>query len=269
METSQDTSGRPALESEGRQHELGQFLTADPVAGFMASLFQIHRAEWNLLDAGAGGGALSAAVVHRLCAERRKPKRITITAYEIDQGMHEQLHRTYRRSKLECEQAGIEFSAKTLNEDFIEAAVSMVRGDLFSSSLTPFNAAILNPPYRKINSDSKTRLLLRSAGIETSNLYTGFLALTVKVLAHGSELVAITPRSFCNGPYFKPFRQFFLEAMSFRRLHVFESRSAAFVKDEVLQENIIIHAVKSAEKPERVIVSTSSGGPGGKVVEHR
>src|SRR5437879_3965692 len=90
-------------ESEGRQHELGQFLTADPVAGFMASMFQTYRAEWNLLDAGAGGGALSAAVVHRLCAERRKPRRITITAYEIDQGMHEQLHRTYHRSKLECE----------------------------------------------------------------------------------------------------------------------------------------------------------------------
>jgi len=28
---------------------------------------------------------------------------------------------------------------------------SLVRSDLFDSSQTPFNAAILNPPYRKIH----------------------------------------------------------------------------------------------------------------------
>ena len=45
-----------------KQHELGQFLTPNPVAEFMASLFEIHRTEVHLLDAGAGAGALSAAL---------------------------------------------------------------------------------------------------------------------------------------------------------------------------------------------------------------
>jgi hypothetical protein len=63
-----------------KQHELGQFLTPNPVAEFMASLFEIHRREVHLLDAGAGAGALSAALVGRLCHEPRKPKRISITA---------------------------------------------------------------------------------------------------------------------------------------------------------------------------------------------
>ena len=67
-----------------KQHELGQFLTPNPVAELMASLFEIHRSEVRLLDAGAGAGALSAALVGRLCHEPRKPKRIFITAYEID-----------------------------------------------------------------------------------------------------------------------------------------------------------------------------------------
>ena len=35
-----------------KQHELGQFLTPNPVAEFMASLFEIHRSEMHLLDAG-------------------------------------------------------------------------------------------------------------------------------------------------------------------------------------------------------------------------
>jgi type I restriction-modification system DNA methylase subunit len=33
-----------------KQHELGQFLTPNPVAEFMASLFEIPRSEAHLLD---------------------------------------------------------------------------------------------------------------------------------------------------------------------------------------------------------------------------
>jgi len=55
--------------------------------------------------------------------------------------------------------------------------------------------------------------------------------------------------------------------MSPRRIHVFESRSATFQQDDVLQENIIVHAVKSPEKPQSVVISTSSGERGGEVAE--
>ena len=189
------------------------------------------------------------------------------TDCELDEALIESLHATLHGCQQECERAGVRFSATVLNEDFIAAAVPMVRGDLFASHQPRFNAAIVNPPYRKIRSDSSTRLLLRSAGIETGNLYTGFVALITKLLADRGELVAITPRSFCNGPYFKPFRTDFLETMSLRRLHVFESRSAAFSRDDVLQENIILHAVKGAAKPEQVIISSSSGASGSSVTE--
>src|ERR1017187_3109823 len=237
--------------SQDRRHELGQFLTPHPVADFMASLFEARWQELDLLDAGAGDGALSAALVRRLCASRHKPKRISVTACELDEALIESLHATLHGCQQECERAGVRFSTTVLNEDFIAVAVPMVRGDLFVSHQPRFTAAIVNPPYRKIRSDSSTRLLLRSAGIETGNLYAGFVALITKLLAERGELVAITPRSFCNGPYFKPFRTDFLETMSLRRLHVFESRSAAFNRDDVLQENIIVHAVKDAAKPER------------------
>ncbi len=253
--------------NQDRRHELGQFLTPHPVADFMASLFQTRWQELDLLDAGAGSGALSAALVRRLCASRYKPKRIFVTTCELDEALIESLHATLHGCQQECERAGIQFSATVLNEDFIAAAVPMVRGDLFASHRPRFNAAIVNPPYRKIRSDSSTRLLLRSAGIETGNLYAGFVALITKLLADHSELVAITPRSFCNGPYFKPFRTDFLETMSLRRLHVFESRSVAFSRDDVLQENIIVHAVKCATKPEHVIISSSSGASGSSITE--
>jgi len=261
----QDDEAEQAL---ARQHELGQFLTPDPVANFMASLFRLHPPSIRLLDAGAGDGALTAALVRRSCREHRKPKEITVTAYELDSALLGRLSATLSACRLECERADIAFSATVHNTDFIESVVPMVRKDLFAPGPPRFNVAILNPPYRKIRSGSATRLLLRSAGIETSNLYTGFLALAVRLLTDGAEMVAITPRSFCNGPYFRPFREDFLASMSLRRLHIFESRSAAFNGDDVLQENIIVHAVKSADKPDFTTISTSSGEPGAPVRDY-
>jgi len=255
--------------SRASRHELGQFLTPPPVAQFMASLFEAKWKHWELLDAGAGAGALTTALMHRLWNEPHMPRSIAVTAFELDPAMFEPLRETMAECQDLCRLAGIKFSSTLRFEDFIEAAAPMARGDLFSDQPMRFNAAIVNPPYRKIRSNSPTRQTLRSADIETSNLYTGFVALITKLLVKGGEMVAITPRSFCNGPYFKPFREDFLKTMSLRRLHVFDSRSAAFSDDDVLQENIIVHAVKGAPTPKQVTISTSSGEPRAAVTERK
>jgi adenine-specific DNA-methyltransferase len=177
----------------------------------MASLFSTRRRKLSLLDAGAGAGALSAALIRRLCSTHRKLQEISVTAYEIDPSLIESLQTTLSDCQYICEQAGVSLSTTVFNADFIEATVPMVREDLFAPQLSLFNAAIVNPPYRKIRSYSTTRLLLRSAGIETSNLYAAFLWLVSRLLDDEGQMVAITPRSFCNGPYFRPFREAFGE----------------------------------------------------------
>ncbi|OGV47129.1 MAG: hypothetical protein A2X46_10210 [Lentisphaerae bacterium GWF2_57_35] len=250
-----------------KQHELGQFFTPTPIAELMASMFTAKTRDIRLLDAGAGAGALIRAFVEARCATEVAPRSIHVVAYEIDSALMASLQRTMDHCRGMCANEGVEFTSDIQNVDFLEAALPWVRNDLFSSRQTPFNAAILNPPYHKINSASRTRLLLRSAGIETSNLYTGFLALAAKLLCDRGEMAAITPRSFANGPYFKPFRKFFLELMSLRRIHLFDCRSAAFAQESVLQENIILHAVKSHVKPRTVLISSSSGNPHAPVKE--
>ena len=155
---------------------------------------------------------------------------------------------------------GSTFEATVIREDFILDASRCISGDLLypCSEIQGYTHAILNPPYKKIRSDSEHRQLLRTVGIEASNLYTGFLALAILLLRPKGELVAIIPRSFCNGPYFKPFRQLLLAHMSLRQIHVFTSRTDAFKDDEVLQENIILYAVK--EKSDSSVLITSSSG---------
>jgi adenine-specific DNA-methyltransferase len=159
-----------------------------------------------------------------------------------------------------CETVGIDFQADIRNEDFIAGAVRQLTGDLYSArQREEFNYVLLNPPYRKINTDSQERRLLSRAGIETSNLYAGFLALAARLSAENGQLVAITPRSFCNGPYFLPFRRAFLERMKFTRFHSFESRHEAFSSDDVLQENVIFHAVHTSAPVHTVTITTSQG----------
>jgi hypothetical protein len=115
---------------------------------------------------------------------------------------------------------------------------------------------ILNPPYKKINTDSNYRRLLSDLGIETVNLYAAFLALAIASCEKGGEIVAIVPRSFCNGTYFRPFRKWLLERVSITHIHVFESRSKAFNDDDVLQENVIVHLVRGGRQG-AVTISTS------------
>ena len=61
------------------------------------------------------------------------------------------------------------------NTDFIEDVVRLVQPSLFDNpDNLRFTHAILNPPYLKINAQSKVRGLLRSLGLETSNLLYRF-----------------------------------------------------------------------------------------------
>jgi adenine-specific DNA-methyltransferase len=100
---------------------------------------------------------------------------------------------------------------------------------------------------------------LQEVGIETSNLYSGFLALIIRLLEPGGVLCAICPRSFCNGPYFLPFRRLLTESMTLVRIHEFTARDRAFAGDAVLQETVIFTAVKRAIREPRVLLSHSSG----------
>jgi adenine-specific DNA-methyltransferase len=79
------------------------------------------------------------------------------------------------------------------------------------------------------------------------------------MLVKSGELVAITPRSFCNGTYFRPFRRDVLSRFRFRRIHVFERRDEAFRDDEVLQENIIFSGRRTTASEKAVIISVSDG----------
>lgn len=236
-----------------KKSKLGQFFTPARIAEFMAGLFVKTTGDsCRLLDAGAGIGSLSAAFLERWLSGGFDFKRVGIDAFEIDKTLLPDLTRTIEGYKRHAEVA-----STIRNDDFIEAAVDSLCGNLFVKALPKCTHAILNPPYKKIRSNSSHRALLRQAGIETVNLYSGFVALSLSLLENRGQLVAIIPRSFCNGPYYHPFRKFILERAALRHIHLFASRNMAFKDDDVLQENVIIMIERGVQQGD-VEITTSS-----------
>lgn len=245
--------------SRSDRSQIGQFLTPAAIAMFMASMFETGLQEVRILDPGAGAGVLFAASVETLISQKNQPSSIEVIAYETDSTILPHLEETMKRCQSLCISNGIEFHGMIKNEDFIPTAIIETRGSLFAVPGERFTHVILNPPYKKINSQTAISRMLYSSDIEVANLYAVFVWLSIMMLKPGGQMVAITPRSFCNGPYFKKFRTAFLRMMNLKQIHIFESRKKTFGDDDVLQENIIYHAVRGQQKSLSVIISASDG----------
>lgn len=231
---------RQATKGLDQEHRstFGQFFTPEPVAEFMASLVESgSTGKVSVLDPGAGIGLLSAAVLARLDG------RGNATAYEIEPTFQTELARTLRA-----------FPGEHVvhRKDFIHHAVELVAG----GRAPGYDVAILNPPYKKIQTGSVHRTLVRKLGVETSNLYTCFLACAISLCRPGAQVVAIIPRSFMSGLYFKPFRYWLLDRVAITHIHIFDSRDKAFADDGVLQENVVLRMVVRG-KQNGVTVSAS------------
>jgi len=264
-----DTSGWQSCVAKTRDErgEDGQFFTPLAIARSLAGWFQpagFNRASLHLLDPGAGGGVLTAAVVDRLVTLRTsgalpRLQTVTIEVWELDHTFLPTLRQNLSVCAESLRRIGIQTTVHINHGNYIDGAALMLDSGLFGSSSVPqVTHAIINPPYRKIAASSHERSMLASVGIETSNLYAAFVWLALRHLAKGGELAAITPRSFCNGPYFREFRRELLSKATFNRIHVFHSRTEAFSRDNVLQENILFLLQRGSPNNNHLTVSTGS-----------
>ena len=248
-----------------RRADLGQFITPANVASFMASMLDLTSPpeQLRVLDPGGGNGMLTAAVVAEVCSrpESQRPAAMHLVTWEIDSQFQPLLHRTFEDCETVCRQAGIALSWDVRCRDFIFDAADLIVGrTLFTETLpSPFHIVVMNPPYRKLRSSSGERSRLNALGMGTSNMYSAFVWLALELMEDGGELVAITPRSFMNGVYFRPFRKVLVEKIALRRLHVYEARNVAFASDSVLQENVVFHGVRGGVAGH--VKLTTSHGP--------
>jgi tRNA1(Val) A37 N6-methylase TrmN6 len=137
-----DKVRRQVARLTARKHKVqfGQYMTPSSIARFMAEMFPPSDIETCiLLDAGAGVGALSCAFLDRWKNGGFDFQSVEAYAFEIDGILREHLTQHLAVYK--------DVQAHVIADDFIE----MADQPLFQGE-NLYTHAILNPPYKKINS---------------------------------------------------------------------------------------------------------------------
>ncbi|MBE0513918.1 Eco57I restriction-modification methylase domain-containing protein [Sulfurimonas sp.] len=246
----------PALINKEKSKKLGQYFTSITIAEYMTKMIlpPENKKIWNqirILDAGAGEGILGvAAVLHCISMGY---KNIHLTAYEIDeelvQYLQTQIEKLYEFEELNDIILEFEIHCK----DFV-----LNRPDQ-DKTILPFDICIINPPYFKYSvKDSLYSKATSDLYKGDPNIYASIMAICLSSLTEHGQLVAIIPRSFTNGLYFKGFRQYLSAVSSLDRIHIFQSRDKVFKDSNVLQENIICKLTKGKQKQKISITSSYS-----------
>jgi len=253
-----------AHSDDARRRKAGQFFTPSIVARYMANAAGALHDQARVLDPGAGVGILSCAICELALLQQLSS--LTIVAYESDPVLHTLCLFTLSYARDFLQERGVKLFIELYRHDFIEAmAEQMIQASLRSSGLRPghpFDLAILNPPYFKVNQKDTRARLVKNIAEGRTNMYTMFMSLAASSLRVGGRYVSITPRSFASGAYFSHFRRQFFAAITPELIHLFDSRRAAFGDAQVLQENIILAGVKkgvASVDPPSVTISRSRG----------
>lgn len=234
----------------------GQFFTSKETARFMAGLYDIsdNKPKVSILDAGAGSGILSCALIERL-EQVESIQTIELTCYENDDNilglLEENLHTCRINSKKDIQ-------IHVITDNYITSQY-MDFNQMLGANPEPkkYDLVIGNPPYMKIPKDAPEVTAMPEVCYGAPNLYFIFAAMGLFNLDNDGEMVYIIPRSWTSGAYFKRFRQYFLKEGKLEHIHLFVSRNKVFDKEEVLQETIIIKVRKTNQIPKEVTITSS------------
>jgi len=231
----------------------GQFFTNVTTAKFMAALFDfdLSKSKLCILDAGAGSGILSVAVIDKLINDGYKGE-IHLTCYETDEQVLSLL-----KINLDLIKSKYGIHYEIIQANYITSQ-TFENSTLFDDENKVYDYIIGNPPYLKISKDANEAKIMSNVCYGAPNLYFLFWAMGIHNLKYGAELVYIVPRSWTSGAYFKQFRQYLFANCVITDMHLFESRDKVFDGESVLQETIVVKVKKTTKRPKFINITSSS-----------
>lgn len=248
----ENTNAFIASVPKSKRKKFGQFFTTAKTAMYMASLFciDLDKEELTLLDAGAGTGILSAALLDRIYQLGYTGK-VNLSCYETDSVVLPVLEQNLKLAK---KKYGINYYIK--KENYITSQYFGI-GTLLDEDSCKYDYIIGNPPYLKVSKDAPEALSMPLVCHGAPNLYFLFWAMGIYNLKTNQELVYIIPRSWTSGAYFKKFREYLFSNAVITDIHLFESRDKVFGGESVLQETIIVKVKKTRTEPDTINITTS------------
>ncbi len=238
-----------------QRKKIGQFFTPAKISAFMANLSMVSKPVINVLDAGAGSGILAASLIRKISTDNNV-KSINIDLYENNSEILPLLRSNMIYIVGELEKVDIKLTFSILNDNFI------IENKLSWTGLYPndkYDIVISNPPYKKIAKKDAESQMMPEVVYGQPNLYFLFMAMGSRLLKENGEFIFIVPRSFTSGLYFTKFRKWFLNEMELSHLHLFLSRKNVFKQDKILQETVILKAIKRKRVAKHIVISESNG----------
>lgn len=235
----------------------GQFFTPIPIARLMASYCSLNKNKIKILDPGCGTAILTCTLIEQLVEQNINLDTIDLTAYETDPDLISFSQKTLTYLKTWLAEKGITLKSLLHIHDFVldnsHALKNNYKGDLF-------DIIISNPPYFKLAKDDEKTIAAKELVSGQPNIYSIFMGIASKLLSKDGELIFITPRSFASGNYFKAFRELFFNTVQIDKIHLFNSRKDTFSRDKVLQETVIVKAIREEIEPNKKVTVSSSTG---------
>ena len=245
----------------------GQFFTPTPIARLLASFCDLSKTKIRILDPGCGTAILSCALVEHLVEVQIEIEQIDLVSYETDLELIPFSEKALDYLKEWLLNKGIQFKYVLHYSDFVLENASVLKENrlpsLFEETKSVdknFDIIISNPPYFKLSKDDKRVIASQELVSGQPNIYSFFMGIAAKLLSENGELIFITPRSFASGNYFKAFRELFFNTVQIEKIHLFNSRKDTFNRDSVLQETVVIKAIREKIDPNKKVLVSSSAG---------
>ncbi|MBP5209562.1 MAG: class I SAM-dependent methyltransferase [Clostridia bacterium] len=238
---------------------LGRFFTKKETARLLAGLLELpDKPAVRVLDAGAGTGILSAAVIERLC-ESGTVREIRLLCCENDARCLPVLKDNLERLRRLCRRRyKVRLAATVLEENFVLAGRSAYTLSLYKDEPELFDLVLTHPPTALLAPASPEALCVPDLFSGEVDLCYLFLAMAECALAPGGQLAAILPTAFATSPSLTRMRRFFFSQNTPRRIHVFETGKAA----KPLKKTFVLTMTHRAPAPDDTVVFSASRDAG-------
>lgn len=219
-----------------------QFFTPHDTACKMISTINFNNfenlTEMHILEPSAGCGILLPTLLINIFEKLPNIKLIYIDAYETDEYVANILRQNLSLLKKHVATLNITIKSKVMNKNFIIAN----KNTWPKNSSEKYDIIISNPPYKKINQDSSEAAIMNDLVYGQPNIYTLFIAMSLKLLKTNGIYTVLSPRNYLTGEYSTLLRKFVFDNYCLTYIHSFK-RGALF--PNVNQEVIISTYSKS------------------------
>lgn len=176
-----------------------------------------------ILEPSSGCGILIASIVMHIVINCNYIKEIYVDAYEYDKDVCKILsNNLVNLSKYIYNVYNVTLKFNIINKNFILANVKAWNEEESSSV---YDIIISNPPYKKINKSSEESVIMNDIIYGQPNIYTLFIAMSLKLLKKNGTYIVLSPRNYLSGEYSKKLRKYIFSKFTLTHIHLFEKRS--------------------------------------------